>query len=130
MGFLNEVNGEWECEDECTEEKNGMVCGEVPHFTSFAVLLSGGHGGSGCNGDDNWIIGDWEDSLLIITCFCVALGCVTLLVLLNIGCHRRLVNLTKSKNNSDRLRKMRMQRRKLDSEIGIRDSVNEDDVQL
>ena len=52
LGFVNEETNEWECADECVEENDeGQFCGETDHFTSFAILLSGG-GSNGCDSED------------------------------------------------------------------------------
>ena len=42
LGYLDEANGEWKCEDTCPEnKKNRFVCGQTDHLTNFALLLLG-----------------------------------------------------------------------------------------
>lgn len=58
LSYLDESTSppEWKCQDSCLTRKGASVCGETGHFTSFAVLLDGGGGGSGCNGDSEGVI--------------------------------------------------------------------------
>jgi hypothetical protein len=45
LGYLN-MDGKWQCEDTCLAPKGDQLCGSTSHFTSFAILLSGGKGAS------------------------------------------------------------------------------------
>lgn len=40
LAFLNDQR-QWECQDKCLSENDGLVCGETDHFTTFALLLTG-----------------------------------------------------------------------------------------
>ncbi len=42
LGYLE--GGTWVCEDVCLKQSEEMLCGQTNHFTSFAILLSGGQG--------------------------------------------------------------------------------------
>ena len=53
------------CEDKCTKEIDGKVCGVTDHVTDFSLLLGGGFGGSGCGQSTQFMIGEWEDLVLI-----------------------------------------------------------------
>lgn len=44
LGYYDEERGMWQCEDECLEQRGGLVCGNTDHFTTFAVLLTGREG--------------------------------------------------------------------------------------
>jgi len=50
-------NGHWQCQDKCLSKNttSTLICGTTSHFTSFAVLLSGGQ--YGC---DSYITGTWQ----------------------------------------------------------------------
>jgi len=52
LGFFDEHDKQWRCEDTCVEVNDkGQVCGSTDHFTNFAVLLSGGDGKEKCGGE-------------------------------------------------------------------------------
>jgi len=74
IAVFNEDNNRWECEDSCVERNDdGLLCGNVDHFSNFALLLNpsgtGGCGSSDWNGITNY---EWLDYVII--------GCVTLFV--------------------------------------------------
>lgn len=66
LGFLDESENPpvWKCQDRCLSRKDGLLCGNTDHFTSFALLLGGGL--NGCSDSDDYILGDaWKDGVLI-----------------------------------------------------------------
>ena len=68
LGSFNEETQEWECDDHCLDEENGSLCGNADHLTNFALLLSGGSGGSNACGSpvNDYILGSaWKDLVLI-----------------------------------------------------------------
>lgn len=44
LGYFDEVSSSWKCEDPCLVKSDKLLCGSTSHFTSFAILLSGGSG--------------------------------------------------------------------------------------
>lgn len=48
LASFDEGTSKWKCEDKCLDEKGGQLCGTTSHFTSFAVLLSGGSSNTEC----------------------------------------------------------------------------------
>jgi len=69
LGYLDESISppKWKCEDECLDSHQGQLCGSTSHFTSFAILLSGGSG-SNC-GSSNYILGSGLYDLALILSF-------------------------------------------------------------
>lgn len=67
MGFYNS-KGNWECVDECVYSKNGQICGDTDHFTSFAILL-------GANTDtcDSNLVISYLSLAVICTCGIIVL---------------------------------------------------------
>ena len=87
LGYYDEDQDEWICEDSCLQETSNQgrieACGETDHFTNFAILLVGG---GGVNGDpcassgDFYFTGDWRGDAavaggvaLIILFLCVSI---------------------------------------------------------
>jgi hypothetical protein len=62
LGYINN-EGKWQCEDTCLDKNSTsqLTCGRTGHFTSFAVLLSGG--------DDQchrqYMTGSWKGDLAV-----------------------------------------------------------------
>jgi hypothetical protein len=80
LGYLDESISppKWKCEDECLDSHQGQLCGSTSHFTSFAILLSGGSGGD-CT--SNYILGSgWYDLALILSFVVVLWICLCLFV--------------------------------------------------
>lgn len=50
LGYLKEECDEWICEDKDLTSKDGQLCGNTAHFTSFAILI-GANLPSECGGD-------------------------------------------------------------------------------
>lgn len=54
LGYFDETQARWKCEDPCLKASSAdggsrdLLCGDTSHFTSFAVLLSGGKSNSEC----------------------------------------------------------------------------------
>jgi len=47
LSFYDEAEQAWVCEDnDLTDSTDGQLCGETPHLTNFALLLSGGQDSS------------------------------------------------------------------------------------
>jgi hypothetical protein len=44
LGYYDEQNKKWVCEDTCLKSKESKLCGKTDHFTNFAILLTGGNG--------------------------------------------------------------------------------------
>lgn len=50
LGYLDEEQGEWVCQDESLEGgESGEYCGGTSHFTNFALLLGATCGPEGCS---------------------------------------------------------------------------------
>ena len=85
LGFYNEEDQIWECEDPCLEQDNdGQLCGSTSHFTSFAVLFQGTGAGRCDKSSTNniYILGEpWKDSLLIVGVTLGILLCAGLIVI-------------------------------------------------
>ena len=80
----------WRCEDPCPTANGNKVCGTTRHFTSFALLLGGGFGGASCGSNDEWIIGQWEDIVLIGSCLGAACVCVSIFFIIAATCQGKL----------------------------------------
>jgi hypothetical protein len=71
LGFLDETEGQWKCQDRCLKQKGRQFCGETPHFTNFAILLGGALPGGHSNpcGKDSsnygYILGSWQNDLIL-----------------------------------------------------------------
>ena len=94
LGFLDESvkPPEWVCEDPCitVNQDKEEVCGKTTHFTSFAILLSGGSGGSTrCNSSWNNYIFDeaWKDLILLVS-VSILICCMVWLFALWVLCTR------------------------------------------
>ena len=78
LSFFNVNSGEWECEDKCLTRELGQYCGSTDHLTSFALLLSGGGGGSGdpCDSNSDDYLYAWLSLGFVagaICCMCFAI---------------------------------------------------------
>ena len=135
IGFLNEEDAASECEDECPDSvtdaddmalpsmvgeelaSTKLICGTVPHFTNFAVLLKGGVNGASktCDSEDGlWIFGSYEVDLVVV------MGMIgfTLIVVLLLGLFARKIPLLRaiteqSMASQDSLRKLRKERQQM-----------------
>ena len=74
LGYLDESKDPpiWKCEDKCVKkekstEKNDttVFCGETSHFTSFALLFEGIAKGGGCGDDKDYILGSYDNDLIL-----------------------------------------------------------------
>ena len=119
---------QWTCEDECPSQRGDALCTNVNHFSNWAVLLGGGHGGEECGTAGNWIIGEWEDILLITSMIIAALIVMFLCVMFNVLCHGRVVKIHRRRQGKD-LRKLRVTRLKASVESDFDSSLisNESD---
>ena len=76
LGYYEESTEKWICEDECLQNEDDTLCGESPHLTSFALLLSGGNGrnrdNDPCGTDSFQFLYSWL-SLAFVGC---ALCCI------------------------------------------------------
>eukprot|EP00339_Tiarina_fusa_P013003 CAMPEP_0117026342 /NCGR_PEP_ID=MMETSP0472-20121206/19379_1 /TAXON_ID=693140 ORGANISM="Tiarina fusus, Strain LIS" /NCGR_SAMPLE_ID=MMETSP0472 /ASSEMBLY_ACC=CAM_ASM_000603 /LENGTH=766 /DNA_ID=CAMNT_0004733329 /DNA_START=201 /DNA_END=2501 /DNA_ORIENTATION=- len=83
LGFLDESAKppRWKCEDPCLEQnKEGFLCGNTDHFTSFAVLLDGT--GNSCKGSGDLIFDEgWQDAILISS---VSAGILCILLVITV----------------------------------------------
>jgi hypothetical protein len=71
LGYINK-DGVWACQDKCLDQsKSTLICGKTDHFTSFAVLLSGGE--YGC---DTFITGTWQGDFALAASVFGAVWCV------------------------------------------------------
>ena len=70
-------SGEWECEDSCLKEsKEGMLCGETPHFTNFAILLGDVEAGN-CDSTEEQVIAWLSLAFIILGIgFCLVVSAV------------------------------------------------------
>ena len=80
LAVFNEDTNEWECEDPCLNESDGLICGETSHFSRFSILLdtSNAGGDTKCNSGNSWngiTHIEWADyviiSLTVIIICCV-----------------------------------------------------------
>ena len=71
-------DGKWQCDDHCLKRNNDdLLCGDVDHFTNFALLLTGDAGD--CNDDhESYITGDSMGDFLLIMLL-IALACVCII---------------------------------------------------
>ena len=79
LGFINDDSSppKWECEDNCLNKKQDLLCGKTDHFTNFAVLFTGSN--NNCNAEFDLIFDkSWKDGVLI--------GCVAGAILLTLLC--------------------------------------------
>jgi len=56
LGFFNEQERRWECEDRCLEERRQFLCGTTDHLTSFALLLGGNNNENECGSSGDFVI--------------------------------------------------------------------------
>ena len=40
LSYYDERAAKWKCQDECLTSANNLLCGQTPHLTNFALLLS------------------------------------------------------------------------------------------
>ena len=48
LAFFDEGDSKWKCQDPCLKQKGDELCGKTDHFTSFAILLTGGRSDAEC----------------------------------------------------------------------------------
>jgi len=69
LGYYDEDQNRWVCEDHCLTQEGGKLCGKTSHFTMFALLLSGRSGLSSdpCGSDStDYITGVWWGDLTLM----------------------------------------------------------------
>lgn len=79
LGFYDEEEGVWECEDPCLERSSNsrQLCGDTEHLTTFSILLdSSGGGNDPCNSSDDGM----DLTMTIVSAGSVC--CIALLALL------------------------------------------------
>lgn len=82
LASYKEDQSKWECDDKCLKRNNDdLLCGDVDHFTNFAVLLTGDNGDDACGDNYLYITGSSEGDLILILvllasccCFVILLG--------------------------------------------------------
>ena len=94
LGFFNELNNEWECEDTCLEEDNkGLYCGITSHLSRFTLLLDpGGTTGNERCGSDSWngiTPTPWGDAIVIASA-CILVFCIGIIVIILITLKPRI----------------------------------------
>ena len=89
LGFFDESNFDWECEDECPDEisrgDTELMCGKTNHLTNFALLLNGKDGnGNDCDSfEGDFITGSaYGDLILFLSFLAGAVCCVCCVILL------------------------------------------------
>ena len=79
LGSYNEVKSKWECDDKCLKRNNeDLLCGDVDHFTNFAVLLTGDNGAD-CSDNHPYITGSSEGDLILILVLLASCCCFVVL---------------------------------------------------
>lgn len=78
LGFFNEQKEKWECEDWTlrrneTEGIGMFLCGKTNHFTSFAILFSGGRNDGDESSGYGYFTGDWKGDVGVSAFFALVL---------------------------------------------------------
>ena len=81
LGSYQEATGEWKCDDPCLKSnKNGLLCGDVDHFTNFAILLNGNGGDGDCDHSESYITGSYDGDLILVIVLLLSCCCLVILV--------------------------------------------------
>lgn len=77
LSFFNTFTRQWECEDECLQQKDGEYCGKTNHLTSFALLFNGIDGGNDCdNSNYNEVYGWISLGMLIFAIIIISIAVI------------------------------------------------------
>ena len=102
LGFVND-NNEWECQDSCLSRNDeGELCGKTPHFTNFAILLSG-TSNSGCANESENIASNYIVILSIVFVVVAILVSLVIIVISEIIHRKKLSSVKKRLDSFSRL---------------------------